>query len=87
MPGLVDTVRDNEADNSNNFQVLTEEIVNGRADAGTFCITSRTICQGERDRLPSLLQEKYTADVNDLTEEWYSQNIDFLGIDYLIPSW
>jgi 6-phosphofructokinase 1 len=38
----------------------------------------------KRDRLPPHLQENYTADVNDLTEE-VLKNIDFLGIDYLIP--
>jgi 6-phosphofructokinase 1 len=41
--GLIDVIRDPQADNSNNFQVLTEEIVNkaGRT-GGTFLHTSRT---------------------------------------------
>ena len=41
--GLVDLVRDHKQDNSNNFQILTEEIVNkaGRT-GGTFLHTSRT---------------------------------------------
>ena len=41
--GLVDIVRDEKADNSNNYQFLTEEIVNraGRT-GGTFLHTSRT---------------------------------------------
>ena len=41
--GIVDMVRDKEADNSNHFQVLTEDIVNraGRT-GGTFLHTSRT---------------------------------------------
>ena len=41
--GLVDTIRDTDADNSNNFQILTEEIVNkaGRT-GGTFIHSSRT---------------------------------------------
>ncbi|HKG53713.1 MAG TPA: 6-phosphofructokinase, partial [Anaerolineales bacterium] len=84
--GLIDVVRDADADNSNNFQVLTEEVVNraGRT-GGTFLHTSRTNpSKVRRDRLPPALQEKYTADVNDLTEE-VLKNIDFLGIDYLIP--
>ncbi len=35
--GLVDIIRDPQADNSNNFQVLTEEIVNqGRANRRYF---------------------------------------------------
>lgn len=84
--GLVDVVRDPQADNSNNFRILTEEIVNraGRT-GGTFLHTSRTNpSKVRRDRLPPALQEKYTADVNDLTPE-VLKNIDFLGLDYLIP--
>ena len=84
--GLVDVVRDPQADNSNNFQVLTEEIVNkaGRT-GGTFLHTSRTNpSKVRRDRLPPELQEKYTEEVNDLTPE-VLKNIDFLGLDYLIP--
>ena len=84
--GLVDTVRDPHADNSNNFQVLTEEIVNkaGRT-GGTFLHTSRTNpSKVRRDRLPPELQEKYAEDINDLTPE-VLKNIDFLGLDYLIP--
>jgi 6-phosphofructokinase len=84
--GLVDVIRDKDADNSNNFQLLTEEVVNraGRT-GGTFLHTSRTNpSRVKRDRLPPDLQEKYTDDVNDLTGE-VLKNIDFLGIDYLIP--
>ncbi len=84
--GLVDVVRDQGADNSNNYQVLTEEIVNraGRT-GGTFLHTSRTNpAKVRRDRLPSDLREKYAQDANDLTEE-VLKNLDFLGIDYLIP--
>jgi 6-phosphofructokinase 1 len=84
--GLIDVVRDPQADNSNNFQVLTEEIVNkaGRT-GGTFLHTSRTNPSKVRqDRLPPALQEKYTDDINDLTTE-VLKNIDFLGLDYLIP--
>jgi ATP-dependent phosphofructokinase / diphosphate-dependent phosphofructokinase len=84
--GLVDIVRDPQADNSNNFQVLTEEIVNkaGRT-GGTFLHTSRTNpSRVRRDRLPPELQEKYTDEVNDVTPE-VLKNIDFLGLDYLIP--
>ena len=41
--GAVDLIRDKKADNSANFQVLTEELVNkvGRT-GGTFLHTSRT---------------------------------------------
>ncbi len=84
--GLIDVIRDPQADNSNNFQVLTEEIVNkaGRT-GGTFLHTSRTNpSKVRRDRLPPMLQEKYAADINDLTPE-VLKNIDYLGLDYLIP--
>ncbi len=84
--GLVDIVRDKKADNSNNIQLLTEEVVNraGRT-GGTFLHTSRTNPgKVKKDRVPGALQDKYAADVNDLTEE-VLQNLDFLGIDYLIP--
>src|SRR5919109_813450 len=84
--GLIDVIRDPQADNSNNFQVLTEEIVNkaGRT-GGTFLHTSRTNpSKVRRDRLPSELREKYPDEVNDLTPE-VLKNIDFLGLDYLIP--
>lgn len=84
--GLIDVIRDPSADNSNNFQILTEEAVNkaGRT-GGTFLHTSRTNpSRVRRDRLPPMLQEKYTADINDLTPE-VLKNIDFLGLDYLIP--
>ncbi|MGB8984449.1 MAG: 6-phosphofructokinase, partial [Anaerolineales bacterium] len=83
---LLDLVRDKKADNSNNIQILTEEVVNraGRT-GGTFLHTSRTNPgKVKKDRVPAPYQDKYTADVNDLTAE-ILQNIDFLGIDYLIP--
>jgi ATP-dependent phosphofructokinase / diphosphate-dependent phosphofructokinase len=84
--GLMDLVRDKDADNSNNFQVLTEEIVNkaGRT-GGTFLHTSRTNpAKAKASRVPQHLRDKYNNDVNDVTEE-VLKNIDFLGIDYLIP--
>jgi len=84
--GMVDLVRDKKADNSNNFQVLTEDIVNkaGRT-GGTFLHTSRTNPSRVRqDRVPEHLREKYNQPTNDVTEE-VLKNIDFLGLDYLIP--
>jgi len=84
--GLVDLIRDKGADNSNNFQVLTEEIVNkaGRT-GGTFLHTSRTNpSKVKLDRVPEHLREKYKEKSNDVTEE-VLKNIDFLGLDYLIP--
>ena len=84
--GLVDTVRDKNADNSNNFQVLTEETVNkaGRT-GGTFLHTSRTNPGKVRlDRVPEHLRDKFNEPVNDVTQE-VLKNIDFIGLDYLIP--
>jgi len=84
--GLVDLIRDKDADNSNNYQILTEEIVNkaGRT-GGTFLHTSRTNpSRLKQDRMPAHLKEKYTGTVNDITEE-ILKNLDFLGIDTLIP--
>ena len=84
--GLTDVIRDKKADNSNNFMMLSEEIVNkaGRT-GGTFLHTSRTNpSRVKRDGLPPTLQDKYNNDVNDLTPE-VLKNLEFLGIDYLIP--
>ena len=84
--GLVDTIRDKKADNSNNFQVLTEDIVNkaGRT-GGTFLHTSRTNPgKVKLDRVPEHLRDKYKEPVNDVTDE-VLKNIDFIGLDYLIP--
>ncbi len=84
--GLIDLVRDKGADNSNNYVVLTEEIVNkaGRT-GGTFLHTSRTNPpKVKRENVPAHLRDKYTEERNDLTEE-VLKNLDFLGVDYLIP--
>ena len=84
--GLIDLIRDEQADNSNNFQILTEEIVNraGRT-GGTLLHTSRTNPgKVERGRVPASLRDRYTEDVNDLTPD-VLKNLDFLGVDYLIP--
>ena len=84
--GLVGIVRDEKADNSDNFQILTEETVNKAArTGGTFIHTSRTnpfnIKKGD---VPPHLQDTYNAEKNDLTDE-VIKNLDWLGIDYLIP--
>jgi 6-phosphofructokinase 1 len=84
--GLLDIIRDKEADNSHNFQILTEDIVNraGRT-GGTFLHTSRTRpSHVKKSAVPLHLQDKYSADINDLTPE-VKTNLDWLGIDYLIP--
>ena len=84
--GLVDLVRDKDADNSDNVQVLTEEGVNkaGRT-GGTFLHTSRTRPSHlPKALVPPHLQDKYQDEINDVTEDVLA-NLDFLGIDYLIP--
>ncbi len=84
--GMIDIIRDHEADNSANYQILTEEVVNraGRT-GGTFLHTSRTNpTKIKKDSVPAHLQDKYKKDVNDLTPE-VLKNLDFLGIDYMIP--
>lgn len=84
--GLMEVVRDQKADNSNNFMPLTEKIVNkiGRT-GGTFLHTSRTNpSRVNKEDVPLHLQDTYKDDVNDITPE-ILKNIDFLGIDYLIP--
>lgn len=84
--GAVEIIRDKKADNSNCFQVLTEEIVNkaGRT-GGTFLHTSRTNpSKMKKDIVPEHLKDQYNEEVNDLTPE-VLKNLEFLGIDYLIP--
>jgi 6-phosphofructokinase 1 len=84
--GLVDVIRDKKTDNSRNFLVLTEEIVNraGRT-GGTFLHTSRTNPgRMKKTDVPEHLQEKYSAERNDLTEE-VLKNLEFLGVDTIVP--
>ena len=84
--GLVDTIRDPDADNSNNFLVLSEEIVDkaGRT-GGTFLHSSRTRPSHlPRAVVPPHAREQYTDEINDFTPE-VLKNIEFLGIDSLIP--
>lgn len=84
--GVTEIIRDKETDNSNNYQFLTEEIVSraGRT-GGTFLHTSRTKpSKMNKDDVPVHLKDKYNADENDLTPE-VLKNLDWLGVDYLIP--
>jgi ATP-dependent phosphofructokinase / diphosphate-dependent phosphofructokinase len=84
--GITEIIREKDADNSNNYQVLSEEIVNraGRT-GGTFLHTSRTKpSKMKKDDVPVNLKDKYNADDNDLTPE-VLKNLDWLGVDYLIP--
>jgi ATP-dependent phosphofructokinase / diphosphate-dependent phosphofructokinase len=83
---LVDTVRDPEYDNSDNYQVLSEELVNraGRT-GGTFLHSSRTNpSKVSNSSVPEHLQDSYSAEKNDLTPE-VLKNLEWLGIESLIP--
>ncbi len=84
--GLVSIRRDKRFGEDNWYQVLSEEIVNkvGRT-GGTFLHTSRTRPSHiPKEEVPEHLMDKYNQEINDLTPE-VLQNLDFLGIDYLIP--
>jgi len=84
--GLVDLVPDKSADNSAHVQLLPEEVVNraGRT-GGTFLHTSRTRpSQLPKALVPEHLQDIYTDERNDVTPS-VLKNIEFLGIDYLVP--
>lgn len=84
--GLVNIMRDKKADNSECFQVLTEILVNKSArTGGTFLHSSRTNPEKvTKYDVPEHLKAKYNKEKNDLTPE-VLKNIEFLGIDYLIP--
>ncbi len=84
--GLVDIIPDKDADNSAAVQLLTEDLVDraGRT-GGTFLHSSRTRPSTlPKDVVPPHLQDKYQDDVNDITDD-ILKNLDFLGIDCLIP--
>jgi 6-phosphofructokinase len=84
--GLVELVPDKDADNSANVVELSEELVNraGRT-GGTFLHTSRTRASHlPKAFVPEHLKDVYRDEINDVTPE-ILKNLDFLGIDYLIP--
>ncbi len=84
--GITELIRDNKADNSNCYQVLTDDMVNkaGRT-GGTFLHTSRTRpSHMSKSSVPEHLQDTYNAEINDLTPE-VIKNLEWLGVDYLIP--
>jgi 6-phosphofructokinase len=84
--GAIEIQRDKEADNSNCYQVLTEDVVSkaGRT-GGTFLHSSRTNPQSvKKEKVPEHLKSTYDEEINDLTPE-VVKNLDYLGVDYLIP--
>jgi len=84
--GLVDLVPDPEADNSQNVTAISEDVVNRAArTGGTFLHTSRTRPSHlPLGLVPEHLRTKYTGEINDVTPD-VLRNLEFLGIDYLIP--
>jgi len=84
--GIIEIIRDKNADNSDHFVVLTEQIVNkaGRT-GGTFLHTSRVKpSKVKKEDVPLHLKETYKEEINDLTPE-VLENLAFLGIEFLIP--
>ena len=84
--GITEMIREKDADNSNNYEFLTEEVVNkiGRS-GGTYLHSSRTRPSSmKKENIPDHLKDKYNKEVNDLTSE-VLKNLDYLGVDYLIP--
>jgi len=84
--GITELIRDNKADNTNCYQILTDDIVNkaGRT-GGTFLHTSRTRpSHMSKETVPEHLQGTYNTEMNDLTPE-VIKNLGWLNVDYLIP--
>jgi ATP-dependent phosphofructokinase / diphosphate-dependent phosphofructokinase len=84
--GLVDLDPAKDADNSQNFQVLTEEVVNraGRT-GGTFLHSSRTRPSHlPQAAVPPHMRDEYRAERNDVTPQ-VLKNLERLGVEYLIP--
>jgi 6-phosphofructokinase 1 len=84
--GIIELIRDKKADNSDCYQLLSDDIVNkaGRT-GGTFLHTSRTRpSHVSKDNIPDHLKDIYNAEINDLTPE-VIKNLEWLGVDYLIP--
>lgn len=84
--GLVELVPEPDADNAQNVQLLTEDIVNraGRT-GGTFLHTSRTRPSHlPLAEVPSHLRKKYSEEINDVTPS-VLEHLGFLGVDFLIP--
>lgn len=84
--GLIEMVRDEHAPNVDHYMVLTENLVNkvGRT-GGTFLHTSRVRpSHVPLVTVPEHLRDTYKDEVNDLTPE-VLKNLEYLGIDYLIP--
>jgi 6-phosphofructokinase 1 len=84
--GLVDLVPDKDASNDDNFVELSQELVNRAArTGGTFLHTSRTRPSHlPKSVVPPHLAGEYSDEINDVTPA-VLRNLEFLGIDHLIP--
>ena len=84
--GLVEMVRENDYDNTDNFFIINESVADrAGATGGTFLHSSRTNPgRVSKSSVPPHLKDKFTADKNDLTPE-VLKNLAWLGIDTLIP--
>ncbi len=84
--GLAEVVPDAKADNSDHVLELTTDLVNraGRT-GGTFLHTSRTRpSRLPRAVVPPHLRDRFKDEINDVTAA-VLDNIEFLGLDFLIP--
>jgi len=84
--GLVDLVPDAQADNSDYVVELGEDLVTRSArSGGTFLHTSRTRpSRLPRSLVPPRAADAFADDTNDVTS-LVLENLEFLGIDYLVP--
>jgi 6-phosphofructokinase 1 len=84
--GLIDMVREADADNRENVQPLSDDVVAQRArTGGTMLHTSRANpARTPRDDVPPWLRDRYHDERNDLTPE-VLKNLDWLGVDHLVP--
>ncbi len=84
--GLSALVPNPDVDNTDCFQVLSQDLVNRAArTGGTFLHTSRINPAAlPRSAVPPHLRGQFHDDVNDITEAILT-NLEYLGIDYLIP--
>jgi 6-phosphofructokinase 1 len=84
--GLIDLVREPDADNSDSIQPLTDDVTAQWARVGgTMLHTSRTNpARTTWQDVPARLRDRHQDERNDLTAE-VLQNLDWLGIDHLIP--
>ncbi|MCA0446904.1 MAG: 6-phosphofructokinase [Bacteroidetes bacterium] len=84
--GMITIDRNKKIEEQDDAILLTEQLVNriGRT-GGTFLHTSRTRPDKvKKDNVPALYKDVYKEPINDLTGE-VKKNIDYLGLDYLIP--